>query len=182
MEVDAELQGVEESLDALSNFVDKQDAAMKEALEYILRLMINDAKDNGNYVDRTGNLRNSLSINIKTMQEYPADTDPEVIQSKVVSNEEPVIEVKGNNFKGVISVGMEYGIWVETSKGYSVITGTIDKFEPLIEKYFADRLKVGNLDLIGAMDTQYSKFLKSKGLTDSQISTKIADKHAQYGG
>lgn len=184
MEMPAELLGVEEAMKTLSRFVDVQEKALEDALEYILRAMCNYAKseDGGNYQDHTSNLRNSISINIKTMKEYPADTDPTILKNLVSKNETAVIKIEGNDYMGAISVGMEYAIWVELASGYRVLQGTIDKFEPLIERYFADKLSVKKLNLKQIADIQYSKFLKGKGLSNAEISARIKKKHEKYGG
>lgn len=147
MEAGAELEGYKESLQRLSALASQQEEVMKDALEYVLRLMVNHAKNNGNYTDRSSNLRNSISCNIKEMQEYPSDTDPSVLEAKVSENEKPVLEKQAGGWGGAISVGMEYAIWVETKQGYTVLQGTIDAFEPVIERYFKDKMHINHIDL-----------------------------------
>ena len=145
MEIDAELEGFESTLKQLNDFVDDEERAIKDAMEFIVREIVNVAKNTGNYTDRTGNLRNSISCNIETMQEYPADTDPSVLESKVSENETPVIELKGDNYKGVVSVGMSYGKHVENKQGYAVIQQAIDAVEPMIDEIFASKIKVSQI-------------------------------------
>jgi hypothetical protein len=157
MEIGAELQGVEESLEMMSRFVAAEEKALKDFLEWLLRSMVNYVKRNGPWTDRTSNLRNSISANIKTMQEWPADTDPEVLRSKVRELETPVIDISGDDYTAVLSAGMEYAIWVETTSGYWVLQGAIDKFEPLIEQYMAGFLSVEKLDLEHIATVQYLK-------------------------
>ena len=142
--IDAELQRVEETLKMTQRFLKAEERAVKEAMEYILRQMINYAKSQagGNYQDRTANLRNSLSINIKDMRTYDKDTSPQLLQSKIRELENPVIEIKGDDYQGAISAGMEYAIFVELKSGYTVLQGSVDRFEPLIEKYLGDYLRV----------------------------------------
>lgn len=180
MEIDCGLAGVEETLAMMARLVEAEERALKEALEWILRQMRNYVVQNGPWKDHTSNLRNSISINMDTMREWPEDTPAAAIQALVAENEQPVIRVEGDDFTGCLSAGMEYAIWIETTEGYWVLTGAIDKFEPLIEKYFADKMAVDKLDLIEAADIQYSKFLSRKGLSESEISTRIKEKHDYY--
>lgn len=158
MEVESGLEGIEQSLASLSQFVEAEERALQDVLEYILRQMCNYVKQNGPWTDRTANLRNSISINLDTMKEWPADTPPETLRALVSQNETPLIEVKGDDYTGCLSAGMEYAIWVETKGGYWVLTGAIDRFEPLIEKYFADRMSVDKLDLEEAANIAYLKY------------------------
>ena len=184
MEMSVELRGVEESLENMARLVAAEEKAVEDALEWVLEKMCNYAKskEGGNYKDHTSNLRNSISINVETMKEYPADTAPSVLKNLVKQNETPVIKVEGDDYYGVLSAGMNYAIWVELAgSGKRVLQGAIDKFEPLIEQYMAGFLAVEKLDLIHVADIQYSKFLKGKGLSDTEISSRIKQKHEEYG-
>jgi len=163
MDIEVGFDGIEEALEALARFVEAEERAIVDAMEYILRAMINYVKQNGPWTDRTSNLRNSISINLDTMQEWPADTPPEVIKSLVSQNETPVIRIEGNDFVGCLSAGMEYAIWVETKEGYWVLTGAIDRIEPLIKKYFADKMAVEKLDLEQAASVAYIRWQERKG-------------------
>lgn len=162
MEIDAYMEGVEESLEVFSQFVEREERALKEVLEFILRSMVNYVKDFGPWTDHTANLRNSISVNINTMQLYPAGTDPGILNSVAKANEEPVIDIEGDDYRAVLSAGMEYAIWVELKEGYWVLTGAIDKFEPLIERYFAEYLHVENLDLEQIAGEQHLRNLERK--------------------
>jgi len=157
MEIKAEFEGIEESMKALSDFVKAEEKGLEEALEFILKSMVNYVKNNGPWIDRTANLRNSISANIEAMKEWPADTDPSVLKSKVQELEKPVVDIKGDDYYAVLSAGMSYSIWLETTSGYWVLTGAIDKFEPLIEKYLAGYLSVEKLDLEHIASVQYAK-------------------------
>jgi len=157
MEIKAEFEGIEESMKALSDFVKAEEKGLEEALEFILKSMVNYVKNSGPWIDRTANLRNSISANIEAMKEWPADTDPSVLKSKVQELEKPVVDIKGDDYYAVLSAGMEYAIWLETTSGYWVLTGAIDKFEPLIEKYLAGFLSVEKLDLEHIASVQYAK-------------------------
>lgn len=163
MHVDVGVDGIEEALESLARFVEVEERAARDALEYILREMVNYVKQNGPWTDRTSNLRNSISVNMDTMREWPADTPAETIKALVAQNETPVVKIEGNDFVGCLSAGMEYAIWVETKEGYWVLTGAIDHFEPLIEKYFADKLAVEKLDLEQAASVAYIRWQERKG-------------------
>jgi hypothetical protein len=182
MQVESGLVGVEESLAALAKFVDSEERALQDAIEYILRQMCNYVKQNGPWTDRTTNLRNSISINIETMTEWPADTPAETLKALVSQNETPLIEISGDDFAGCLSAGMEYSIFVELKEGFWVLQGAIDRFEPLIDKYFTDKMQVDKLDLIVAADIQYSTYLSRKGLNESEITSRIQAKHDYYNG
>ncbi|MCF8002439.1 MAG: hypothetical protein K9K76_11375 [Halanaerobiales bacterium] len=153
----AELEGVEETLKATAEFVEKEERAIEDALEFILKSMVNYAKNNGPWQDHTSNLRNSISGNIEEMKEWDADTDPSTLAAKAPELEKPVIEINGDDYKAVLSAGMEYAIWVELKSGYWVLQGTIDKFEPLIDKYFKGYLSVEKIDLENAASIAYMK-------------------------
>lgn len=163
MEVEFGLDGVEEAMESLAKFVEAEERALKDALEYILRAMVNYVKQYGPWTDRTSNLRNSISVNMDTMREWPADTPAETLKALVTQNETPVIQIEGNDFVGCLSAGMEYAIWVETKSGYWVLTGAIDHFEPLVEKYFADKMAVEKLDLKQAASVAYIRWQERKG-------------------
>ena len=158
MKVDSGFDGVEQSLNALSKFLGAVDRAAKDALEYVLREMCNYVKQNGPWKDRSGNLRNSISINMDTMREWPKDTPPSTLASLVNQNETPVVRVEGDGYVGVLSAGMEYAIWVELKDGYWVLQGAIDHFEPLMAKYLADRMSIDKLDLEEAATIAYLKY------------------------
>jgi hypothetical protein len=155
--IDGELQGVEETLAATRDFVDKEEKAIPEAMEWLLKSMVNYVKVNGPWIDRTANLRNSISANVEAMKEWPADTDPSVLKSKVQELEKPVVDIKGDDYEAVLSAGMEYSIHVELTSGMWVLTGAINKFEPLIKQYMSDFLSVENLDLEHIASVQYAK-------------------------
>jgi len=157
MELDGELQGVEETLAATRDFIDKEERALEDALQFVLKSMVNYVKNNGPWIDRTANLRNSISANIEAMKEWPADTDPSVLKSKVQELEKPVVDIKGDDYYAVLSAGMSYSIHVELTSGIWVLQGAIDKFEPLIEKYLAGYLSVEKLDLEHIASVQYAK-------------------------
>ena len=163
MEVDVGLEGVADSLERLQRFIAAEEKAAKDALEYILRKMVTYVKHYGPWEDQTSNLRNSISININTMREWPADTPKGALQAMASENEKPVLQIEGDDYVGVLSAGMEYAIWVELKEGYWVLTGAIDRFQPLIEQYMAGIMAVENLDLEQIATVAYAQFQERRG-------------------
>jgi hypothetical protein len=163
MKIESGLLGVEESIKALENFLNEEERAVKDALEYILRQMCKYVKDNGPWRDHTSNLRNSISVNMELMKEWESSpTKIQALEALKEQNETPVVRVEGDDYTGCISVGMEYAIWIETKSGYWVLSGAIDKFEPLMEKYFSDRMSVDKLDLEEAATIGYLNYQTNK--------------------
>lgn len=158
MEIRAELQGLEETFKQMDELVRRQEQALKDCLEWILRAMVNYVKENGPWTDRTGNLRNSISCNIEKIESLPDGTDPATVKARVMEYENPVLQIEGDDYTGAISANMEYAIWVELASGYWVLQGAIDAFEPLIEKYFSDFLSVEKPDLEHIASVQYAKY------------------------
>ena len=125
MEISAELQGLEETFRQMDELVRRQEQALKDCLEWILRAMVNYVKENGPWTDRTGNLRNSISCNIEKIESLPADTDPATVKARVMEYENPVLQIEGDNYDGLAY--REYGIryLVETTSGYWVLQGKL---------------------------------------------------------
>ena len=86
---------------------------------------VNWARQNGNYTDRTSNLRNSVDYAIfkdgKLYFDYGNLTSEQV---SYITNE---IE-KVNGYTLVIYAGMYYGIYVE-ARGYTVLSGALEASE-----------------------------------------------------
>lgn len=86
---------------------------------------VNWARQNGNYTDRTGNLRNSINYAIfkdsKLLHDNGNLTSEQI---SAISNE---IE-KVNGYTLVIYAGMYYGIYVE-ARGYVVLSGSLQASE-----------------------------------------------------
>lgn len=97
-----------------------------EALQYQGEEFINKARQDGNYTDRTGNLRASIGyIILKDGQEidssFPGGTNEGAEQGRKAINEIAQGYTKGLVLIGV--AGMNYAAAVE-SLGYDVITGS----------------------------------------------------------
>ena len=153
MEIDVSMEGIEESMAIFAQVIAVEERALERALEYILLEMVNYVKNYGPWADQTSALRNSISVNFEKMQLTPAGQDP----GNPSEHETPVIQVEGDDYIGYLSAGMEYAIWVELADGYWVLTGAIDKFEPLLTKYFQEFMSVEKLDLEHAATMQLRK-------------------------
>lgn len=92
-------------------------------LKYVAEECVAHAKENGEYTDRTANLRNSIT--------YVILEDGKIIDKNYSNVDSAVIEQLINRLTStvksgislVVIAGMEYGKWVE-SLGYNVLTKT----------------------------------------------------------
>jgi hypothetical protein len=100
------------------------DAILK--LSFIGEEFINNAKLNGNYKDRTGNLRSSIGYVVAVdgeVKKYKFEGTSEGRQNSIDTADELLQE----NNSGLVLIGfagMEYGLAVE-SRGYDVISSSI---------------------------------------------------------
>ena len=103
----------------------RKDEGLLAVLNRIGVEAVNWARENGNYTDRTGNLRNSINYAIfkdsKLLQDNGNLTSEQI---SAISNE---IE-KVNGYTLVIYAGMYYGIYVE-ARGYVVLSGALEASE-----------------------------------------------------
>lgn len=86
---------------------------------------VNWARQNGNYTDRTGNLRNS--INYAIFKDSKLLQDNGNLTSEQISSISNELE-KVNGYTLVIYAGMYYGIYVE-ARGYVVLSGALEASE-----------------------------------------------------
>ncbi len=103
----------------------RKDEGLLAVLNRIGVEAVNWARENGNYTDRTGNLRNSINYAIfkdsKLLQDNGSLTSEQI---SAISNE---IE-KVNGYTLVIYAGMYYGVYVE-ARGYVVLSGALEASE-----------------------------------------------------
>jgi len=116
----------EELIKKLRNYLQQSEENIISTLHRIGQEAVNWARENGNYTDRTGNLRNSIGYVIfKDGQEIdsfgnkPTQENKDVV-IKLVQNKIPE---KG--YALVVFAGMEYGIYVE-AKGFIVLSGALE--------------------------------------------------------
>lgn len=101
-----------------------------EALTWMGGECVRDAKSNGSYTDRTGNLRNSVGFvifeNGNIVHEYfekTASGTEKSDQDGISTGKQLAVNV-GSDFPGIVLVvvaGMKYAMYVE-SRGYNVLT------------------------------------------------------------
>lgn len=127
-ELDDFMTELQEEVDAVGDTVDS-------ALRYACMKVITDARQNGPYTDRTGNLRHSLGYAI---------IDDGMITDKQIANIEgsdaqKAVEQEAGHMTGikgaVVVAGMPYASFVE-AKGYDVLTGSALN----LEKYFKEAI------------------------------------------
>jgi len=86
---------------------------------------VNWARENGNYTDRTGNLRNSINYAIfkdgKLYNDFGNLTSEQI---SYITNEIEIV----NGYTLVIYAGMYYGVYVE-ARGYVVLSGSLQASE-----------------------------------------------------
>lgn len=103
----------------------RKDEGLLAVLNRIGVEAVNWARENGNYTDRTGNLRNSINYAIfkdsKLLQDNGNLTSEQI---SYITNE---IE-KVNGYTLVIYAGMYYGVYVE-ARGYVVLSGALQASE-----------------------------------------------------
>jgi len=113
------------------------EAAILSRFKRIGERFVNNARDNGNYVDQTGNLRSSIGYVIlhngtqihENLKAYPASGKKTANKSKKAGSQKAkqmLDEVRKNYPRGfvlIVVAGMEYAAAVE-SKGKDVLTAS----------------------------------------------------------
>lgn len=130
--------------------VDYINVRVKREIEILTRIgekFVNDARTNGQYTDRTGNLRSSIgyilinegNIIRKNFKTSGNGTDK---ANGLKAAKEFTDKIKSEYSKGLVLIGvagMEYALYVE-SKGFDVITGSAPTAQ-IMENAFKDFLK-----------------------------------------
>lgn len=103
----------------------KQEEGIKRGvyvMTYIGELCVSEARTNGNYTDRTGNLRNSIGYAVlvdgKTIEQFTQNTESGQQSAKLIQ------QIKGKFKEGIVLLvvaGMSYASHVE-ALNYNVIT------------------------------------------------------------
>jgi hypothetical protein len=108
--VSVKITGIEQFKYNLRQLTEKQRRRLKMALDSVLIEIVNWIKDNhfmlGGWIDRTGNLNNSISY---TSSQWEGDT-----------------------LKGIVFAGMEYAVYVEFKEGHWVLSGGFNEFRDKI--------------------------------------------------
>jgi len=150
--ISAEMLGAEEAIANTEAFLQSEEKMVEEAIKFLLEMMYEHAQLTGDYNDITGALRASLSINIEAMDTYK--TKAEAL-SHLPENRKAKVKVDGDDYIGALYAGMWYAAIVESKKGYSVIQGTIDNFEPLAEQYLAYKMNARSVRQQAAISLKY---------------------------
>jgi hypothetical protein len=99
---------------------------------------IADARNNGTYTDRTGNLRSSIGYIIykdgKPFNDaFPGNKTDGVVHGRQIAGQ---AKVPQKGFALVVVAGMNYALYVE-AKNYDVITGSSYEAEKLLKQSLA---------------------------------------------
>ena len=117
---------------ALQNIIKNSPAGAKFAMEGIIKAMENDAKINGKYTDRTGNLRSSITGVV---------IDAGESNTLHHSGETVTIQNPGKDIVAVLYAGMEYGIYVELLDEFDVLGDTVKKWKRRIPQLLGEAIK-----------------------------------------
>ena len=117
---------------ALQNLIKNSPAGAEQAMWGVIKSMENDAKVNGKYVDRTGNLRNSITGVVLGARETSINHH---------SGETVNIRNAGNDIVAILYAGMEYGIHVEFLDHKDVLGLTVKAWKPKIKKILGAEIK-----------------------------------------
>ena len=116
----------DELIQKLRNYIAQDDRNIEMILHRIGQEAVNWARENGNYTDRTGNLRNSIGyvifkhrVDIAFEGNQPAKQNKDVIINLTKD------KIPNKGYALVVYAGMEYGIYVE-AKGYIVLSGALE--------------------------------------------------------
>jgi len=142
LEVDAQLVNAEAVISGMEWLTKAQANQVKEFMEWLMTEMYEHARSAGNYQDVTGALRDSLSINADNVKVYSTAAEA---RSQLQRNQKPVIRIERDEYTGVLWAGMWYAFLVELKAGFTVITGTVDHFNNLIEGFMMDKLDANKL-------------------------------------
>jgi hypothetical protein len=124
--------------DYLQEQAEEMDRKTGQALMFLGEKFVNQARLEGNYTDRTGNLRSSIGyVVLRNGQEFGSNYEGKA--SGVARAKEFISEIKQEFDKGWVLIGvagMKYAAYVE-AKNYDVITGSVPS-ESIIEKLFSE--------------------------------------------
>lgn len=119
----------------IDDFVNDKIKLSIEVLAYIGENFVNEARESGNYTDRTGNLRSSIG--------YVVVVDNKIVKKEIKSAgkqgnlaKETIANALNEIGKGVALIGfagMEYAAYVE-SRGYDVITNSVPTSNALLNE------------------------------------------------
>jgi len=124
----------EELANKLRSYLQKSEENIILTLHRIGQEAVNWARENGNYTDRTGNLRNSIGYAIfkdGKLLDFSLDDrghSKAQSESRKFINSFDTSKLPERGYALVVFAGMEYGIYVE-AKGFIVLTGALENSE-----------------------------------------------------
>lgn len=126
----------------MDQFVDEKEQKMIELLSYAGNQGVRHARLNGNYRDRTGNLRSSIGFMVvkdgKAVDEYFEEADKGSDKSTGVSEAKKLaLRVAKTHNKGLVLIlvaGMNYAVHVESLENYDVLQSAVYATESLLKE------------------------------------------------
>ena len=117
MSAEMKIMGIDKMQRSIRDLSEKEKQRMKLALDSVLIEIVNWIKQNhqalGGWIDRTGNLNNSVSYQKS--------------------------EWFGDLLKGIIYAGMDYAVYVEFKEGHWVLSGGFSEYRPQIMSMINER-------------------------------------------
>ncbi|MXV16833.1 hypothetical protein [Hufsiella ginkgonis] len=119
------------------------DDAIFRLFHYVGESFVANARTNGTYIDRTGNLRQSIGYIIykdgsKRAISFPGAVPDGLKAARDAFNEIPSADRKG--YILIVVAGMNYAAAVE-SKGYDVLTNSSDRAESMLKQQLESLLR-----------------------------------------
>lgn len=119
-------KSTDELIQKLRNYIAQDEKNIEMVLHRIGQEAVNWARENGNYMDRTGNLRNSIGYVIfKDGVDIAFEGNQPAKQNKNVIINLTKDKIPDRGYALIVYAGMEYGIYVE-AKGYIVLSGALE--------------------------------------------------------
>ena len=138
MSVSVKITGLNEFKYHIREFSEKQKTRLKQALDSVLIDIVNFCKNNGQWIDRTTNLRNSIGY-AAGESDVPTFKASKTTQSFNVMNLGGGSQWNGNVLSGVVFAGEEYAIYVEFKEGHWVLSGGFNEFRSKIMALLRER-------------------------------------------
>lgn len=113
---------IRQTLDAkIQTMFKKSESNFANKLEEAGEILVQTAKDRGNYQDNTGDLRNSIGYLVSSNGVTIAENFTETSAGNKARQKAKSIATQYKGISLVVIAGMEYGSYVE-SQGYDVLT------------------------------------------------------------
>jgi hypothetical protein len=126
--------GIREVVNTLNQFTEQCERDIIELFQYVGERVVNDARNNGTYQNRTGNLRSSIGYVIVINGDIVERSFPGKKKDGTSIGNDTAEQLALKYNKGInliVVAGMEYAAAVETT-GRDVLTGSIPSAAELI--------------------------------------------------